>query len=62
MLPAASTVGLGGCKPSLAGVLARSRTFQVRHARCVLGQLGFRLPIHDGTYGEKHKSRRRERA
>ncbi|MFZ0043696.1 MAG: hypothetical protein WAK93_20475 [Solirubrobacteraceae bacterium] len=48
------TVGLVGCKPSPADVLARSRAFQARHARCVLGPLGFRSPILDATHGEEH--------
>ena len=55
---APGTAGLGGCKPSLASVLTRSRTFQVRHARCVLGQLDFRSPILDGTRGERHQGHR----
>jgi len=51
--PDRHAVALGGCKPLPARVLARSRTFQVRVARCVLGSLGFRSPICDGTYGGK---------
>src|ERR1700716_883524 len=41
-------------QPSPACVLAPSRTFQVPHGRYVVGQLGFRSPIHDRTYGEDH--------
>ena len=42
--PPQGTATFGGCKSALAVVLGRSRTFQVRHAPCVLGWLDFRSP------------------